>query len=80
MRYHCPLKEQRRHRIFEKCFDVAATSPYAQVHFTLPCSLPASVHTLHTCRPLPGRFACSLASTGVHSPVRGFTSCSTTPL
>lgn len=29
MRYHCPLKEQRRHRIFEKCFDVAATSPYA---------------------------------------------------
>ncbi|PRW44931.1 GMP synthase [glutamine-hydrolyzing] [Chlorella sorokiniana] len=30
MRYHCPLKEQRRHRIFEKCFDVAAASPYAQ--------------------------------------------------
>lgn len=29
MRYHCPLKEQRRHRIFEKCFDVAATSPYS---------------------------------------------------
>ncbi|KAI3426267.1 hypothetical protein D9Q98_008642 [Chlorella vulgaris] len=29
MRYFCPLKEQRRHRIFEKAFDVAATSPYA---------------------------------------------------
>lgn len=30
MRYYCPLKEQRRHRIFEKAFDVAATSPYAR--------------------------------------------------
>lgn len=30
MRYHCPLKEQRRHRILEKCFDVAAASPYAR--------------------------------------------------
>ena len=30
MRYFCPLKEQRRHRIFEKAFDAAATSPYAR--------------------------------------------------
>ncbi|KAL4448431.1 hypothetical protein ABPG75_005650 [Micractinium tetrahymenae] len=29
VRYFCPLKEQRRHRIFEKSFDVAAASPYA---------------------------------------------------
>ena len=65
MRYHCPLKEQRRHRIFEKCFDVAATSPYAQVHFTLPCSLPACVHAVLPCRASPGRCACSLASTYV---------------
>ncbi|KAL4438236.1 hypothetical protein ABPG77_010597 [Micractinium sp. CCAP 211/92] len=28
-RYFCPLKEQRRHRIFEKSFDVAAAAPYA---------------------------------------------------
>lgn len=30
MRYYCPLKEQRRHRILEKAADVAATSPYAR--------------------------------------------------
>lgn len=30
MRFFCPLKEQRRHRILEKAFDVAATSPYAK--------------------------------------------------
>jgi hypothetical protein len=29
MRYFCPLKEQRRHRILEKAFEVARTSPYA---------------------------------------------------
>ncbi|PSC70326.1 GMP synthase [glutamine-hydrolyzing] [Micractinium conductrix] len=28
VRYYCPLKEQRRHRILEKAFDAAASSPY----------------------------------------------------
>ena len=31
MRYHCPTKEQRRQRIFEKVLDACATSPYGRM-------------------------------------------------
>lgn len=31
MRYHCPQKEQRRQRLFEKALDACATSPFARM-------------------------------------------------